>query len=461
MQTKPKRWGAAALALIFSLPLHGQSLLWKIEGPGLSEPSYLYGTMHSRAKKVFEFSDVVWQKFSQTRAFAAELKLDSAGVKTAAAMLRAPADSTLDKLLAPKDYSLVAKAVKKELGVELSAYNGFKPLYVQTLLQQTSLMQGEMPKFLDQYLHDKAVADGKIILGVETPEEQGRAFGALGMKKQAEMLVETVKKLDAKRKENAENHQKLLDVYLSGNLDEMTALIESDDMPQEMKKILIDERNRTMAERIAGMARQQSTFVGVGAAHLPGKTGVVQLLKEKGFTLTPVPFAFDGTGYERIRAEIEKPDDQGWITYRGEKYRALFPATPTERLDTLKNDKGETQIAKTAMFVNMTTQRVFSVTVSPTDPASVATSAKLKKTVAKKLNEQLAKNNGKIIEQKKVSIDGVEGVEAKVEVAGLMEMTMRFLPVGNKMITQTFGHLKGDYVQKDKQKFFDGLKTEK
>ena len=458
--TKPQWWGAA-LTLLFSTPVFGQSLLWKIEGPGLDEPSYLYGTMHSRSKKVFEFSDVVWQKFSETRAFAAELKLDSAGVKTAAAMLRAPADSTLDKLLSPKDYALVAKAVKKETGADLAAYNGFKPLYVQTLLQQTDLMQGEMPKFLDQYLHDKAVADGKIVLGVETAEEQGRAFGALGMKKQADMLVETCKKLDAKRKENAENSQKLLDIYLSGKIEDMTAVIESDEMPEEMKKILIDERNRTMAQRIAKMAREQSTFVGVGAAHLPGKTGVVQLLKEQGFSLTPIPFSFDGTGYERIRPEIEKPDEQGWITYTGEKYRTLFPATPTERRDTVKNDKGEEQIVKTAMFVNMTTQRVFSVSVSPTDPASVSTPAKIKKLVSKKLNEQLAKNNGKIMEQKNISINGISGVEAKIEVAGLMEMTMRFLPVGNKMFTQTFGHLKGDYVQKEKQKFFEGFVPEK
>jgi uncharacterized protein YbaP (TraB family) len=452
-------WSAVPASVFF--PAFGQSLLWKIEGPGIEQPSYLYGTMHSRSKKVFEFSDVVWQKFSETRAFAAELKLDSAGIKTAAAMLKAPADSTLDKILSPKDYALVAKALKKETGADLAAYNGFKPLYVQTLLQQTNLMQGEMPKFLDQFLHDKAVAEGKIILGVETAEEQGRAFGAMGMKKQAEMLVETCKKLDAKRKENAENSKKLVDIYLSGKIEDMVPLIESDDMPAEMKKILIEDRNRTMAQRIEAMARQQSTFIGVGAAHLPGKTGVIALLRERGLTLTPILFAFDGTGYERIRAEIEKPDEQGWVPYWGEKYRALFPATPTERLDTLKNDHGEEQIVRTAMFVNMTTQRVFSVSVSPTDPAAVATSAKLKKTVAKKLNEQLAKNNGKLVEQKNIVADGLNGVEAKVEVAGIMEMTMRMFPVGNKMYTLTLGHLKGDYVQKDKQKFFDGFKVEK
>ncbi|MCS7085762.1 MAG: TraB/GumN family protein [Bacteroidia bacterium] len=458
---KNKRNVLAALgALCLCPPLLGQSLLWKIEGPGIAQPSYLYGTMHSRSKKVFEFSEVVWQKFSEVRAFAAELKLDSAGVKTAAAMLRAPADSTLDKLLSPKDYALVAKTLKKETGIELSAYNGFKPLYVQTILQQTDLTRGEMPKFLDQFLFDKAVQEGKIVLGVETPEEQGRAFGALGMKKQAEMLVEACKKLDAKRKENAENQQKLLRIYLSGNLEEMTALIEADEMPAEMKKILIDDRNRTMADRIAEFVRIGPTFIGVGAAHLPGKNGVVELLRAKGFTLTPIPFAFDGTGYERVRAELEKPDEQGWVVHRGEKYRALFPATPVERLDTAKTDKGQEQIVKTAMFVNMTTQRVFSVSVSPADPKSVASPAKLKKTFAKKLKEQAAKNNGKVSEQKKITADGRTGYEAKIEVAGLMELTLRLFAAGDKLYTLAFGQLKGDYGQKDKQKFFEGFKIE-
>jgi hypothetical protein len=59
-------------------------------------------------------------------------------------------------------------------------------------------------------------------------------------------------------------------------------------MSDKFYNAVVTERNLRMADRIAGYIQQQPVFVAIGALHLPKQGGVIELLRQKGYTVTPV-----------------------------------------------------------------------------------------------------------------------------------------------------------------------------
>ncbi len=79
-----------------------------------------------------------------------------------------------------------------------------------------------------------------------------------------------------------------MSIYAKGDLDSLDKMNRKDPMPKKMEKALLGDRNIRMAERIDHIIGEQSTFIAIGALHLPAKDGVIELLRKKGFTVTPL-----------------------------------------------------------------------------------------------------------------------------------------------------------------------------
>jgi uncharacterized protein YbaP (TraB family) len=156
------------------------------------------------------------------------------------------------------------------------------------LISQSVLAQDEKDP-LDIYFLKKARKAQKTILELESFEEQMKVIDQTSIEEQLEILMSLINEPDLKEKLQTES-ERLITAYLTQDDRKLFQLIlETDENEAFMEQFLI-ERNHNMHKKILNFMSAGSTFVVVGAGHLAGMDGLVQLLKNDGYTLTPIRF---------------------------------------------------------------------------------------------------------------------------------------------------------------------------
>ena len=279
---------ALILSILFiQINVYSQSLLWKISGNGLENSSYLYGTIHIQDKRVFAFDSVVINAFNSCDAFAMEILMSEVKPETMQKAILMK-NNSLDELMSTKDYNSLSAFFKRKTGVSIMLYNKAKPFFLASILQIADI-QKDMSETLDMHLLSKAIKAGKTTYGVEDFEDQINAVDKISLEDQVDFLLNYVKDT-ATSKDQLET---LIKTYLSMDIVAIQKLIqEEESSPKELEKIFLIDRNKKMAKRIKKLSKKQSIFVAIGAAHLPSKEGVIQLLTNYGYTVKPIYFKF-------------------------------------------------------------------------------------------------------------------------------------------------------------------------
>jgi uncharacterized protein len=282
-----KNWLLFTFPAFFSLVSYTStaqnSLLWEITGADSKGPSYLFGTMHVKDKRAFQFHDSLMIKLKSCKVFAGELVLDKAAAKEVSAELLLPPGQELKTLLTEKEYKTVKKFCNKHLGAMSLLVNKIKPVFTSAMISE-SLMESDMPKALDEYLQDKAKDYNLRVTGLETIKEQMSALDELPIETQAKMLLEQISLIEEEKKEL----HRLANVYASQNLDSIYTFIQTPEMEGGFGDALIKDRNIVMTERLEKLIISETTFCAIGAAHLPGEYGVINLLRQKGYKLRAI-----------------------------------------------------------------------------------------------------------------------------------------------------------------------------
>ncbi|MGB1205831.1 MAG: TraB/GumN family protein [Chitinophagales bacterium] len=268
------------------------SLFWEISKDS-STVSYLYGTMHSTDKRVHELSDSVTLIFEQCEAVALELIMDSVdmfGVMKGMFMQ----DTTLRMLYERDNYKKVKRYLKrqflknKELALITLIFDidKVKPMFLSTLVSESKPEDAaKLP--LDMYLQEWGKKQNMTLIGIETFEEQMAALDAIPLKQQAEMLLGQI---ELAATSDSMNNQ-MMTLYLAQDLDGLLRFyegFEGDMVSDSFDDALIQKRNVVMAERMDKIMQEQKTFMAVGALHLPGENGVLELLRKKGYQVRPI-----------------------------------------------------------------------------------------------------------------------------------------------------------------------------
>jgi hypothetical protein len=160
----------------------------------------------------------------------------------------------------------------------------FKPMLVSSLIEEASLdckTTDGMELLIMKELHPY----NKPVKGLETVEFQAGLFDSIPYEQQAKDLVNYVDSSEEYKKMT----QELAEVYKQQDLDRIDSLSRKGDpgMNNYMDLLLYD-RNRKWAKMLTGLLPGRSLLVAVGAAHLPGENGVIDLLRRQGYTLTPI-----------------------------------------------------------------------------------------------------------------------------------------------------------------------------
>ncbi|MCB9203183.1 MAG: TraB/GumN family protein [Flavobacteriales bacterium] len=277
------------------------SLLWEISGENLTKKSYLYGTMHVSEKVSYHLSDAFFKHL---------LEADFVANESDPATWNQVSDLYFSPYAYQNDYTkfykkFVTTPIKRNDLLELFSYNRYS---INSLLYRTNEYNSDFQEetYLDMFIYQIGRKYNKKVVGLED------VFQSIKM----------AEDIDADAiKPNIENHKlltKLLngkpygealkDYYREKNLDMIDSLHTLYSSPEELSGILY-KRNHVMLKSMDSLMQKGSLFAAVGAAHLPGKKGLIESLREKGYKVKPV-----FSNYTEVSKNLKKQIDQLFIS---------------------------------------------------------------------------------------------------------------------------------------------------
>lgn len=273
-----------------SSPKTDKAILYEISGNGLRKPSYLFGSMHLLTQRYVDSLPLVMDYYSHCTQVAGEMVLDSStSMKMlAATMLKG---QTLKEVLPEDLYSKTNNWLKELSGYDLALFNALNPMTINvTLLQLIQAKYYPVPDgsiLMDQYFQQRAKKEYKEVIGLEKIEDQVNAlFNQFSIQRQTELLKQFVDDKD----KSISDLGKMVKLYRTQQLDELEKLMYDETYSKEEIEILLYKRNEKWAEQLPTIIMRAPTFVAVGALHLAGDRGLVNLLRQKGYTVTPYYF---------------------------------------------------------------------------------------------------------------------------------------------------------------------------
>jgi len=262
-----------------------KTLLWKITGKDTQLPSYLYGTFHLLCPNDFNMPDTVKNAFHQTKQLYLEIDLDDPNMIAKTMKSIAMKDGhNLKEYISQKDYDSCSKIFKAKTGMPLSMVSTYKPFMLTSMLYTS--MIGCQPIAFEKEFEKLAKADSMEIKGLETIESQMAIFDEVPYKAQAKMLVKSLYELD----KGKQQFNEMVALYKTKNVAALHDDVTGDTDLGNYENVLLDKRNRNWIPIISKFVAEKPSFIAVGAGHLGGKNGVINLLRKQGYTVTPVMY---------------------------------------------------------------------------------------------------------------------------------------------------------------------------
>jgi uncharacterized protein YbaP (TraB family) len=275
-----------ALSAARSLGAQERTLLWKVsEG---DKSIFLLGSIHYLRKENYPLNQAILDAFDASDRLVLEIDLQNTPAGAAQRLTLEKAvyrdGSNLAQNVSQETYQLASKRAA-ELGIDMQVVQPMKPWFVAITMLAVKLQRmGLDPKLgVDHHLAERAKRDGKPTSGLETLEFQLGIFDQLSKREQELMLRETAGELERIDK----NVKDIVDSWLKGDGERLAALLLAG-MRQypELQQKLVIERNRRWLDQIAKLVEQgNNAMVVVGAAHLVGQEGIVDMLKARGFSV--------------------------------------------------------------------------------------------------------------------------------------------------------------------------------
>jgi uncharacterized protein YbaP (TraB family) len=263
-----------------------KSLLWKITKGASSV--YILGSIHYLRSENYPLKKAILDAFDTSKRLVLEIDLNSISGEAAQRVTLEKAiyrdGTSLPQNISAKTYELVAERAT-QLGIDTRIFNPMKPWFaaINLIAIKLKALQLDPRRGVDQYLAGEAKRRGKPTSGLETLEFQIGLLDQLSKQNQEAMLRETVTELD----------------LLDRNIDEIVrAWVEGDEVllaklllagmvefPEIHQKVLVERNRRWLPEIEKSLEQASEALIVVGAAHLVGPDGIIEMLKTKGYSV--------------------------------------------------------------------------------------------------------------------------------------------------------------------------------
>ena len=279
--------------ILFSSLLSAQSdgLLWKISGHGLAKPSYLFGTIHAYCDRDKFISEDFLKAFNSVDVLAMELNLnDFSTFVYLMKMSMKESEKTISSYLTLEQSKLLDSVCRVILKDSLVNLEKRSPMSLLGKMCLSDSIVGCSPIPLDFILAELAKRNNKESVGLETVQFQDSLLNSIPDSIQAKWLMEFVSDVSKAKIE----FRSLLMAYDSqqSNLIYEYTFKTSPEMLY-LKESLLDNRNRNWVGYLENNMQNKAYFVAVGAAHLAGEFGLIELFRKAGFQLEPIVIKFN------------------------------------------------------------------------------------------------------------------------------------------------------------------------
>lgn len=267
-------------------------LVWKISGNGIKKPSYILGTHHGCPFTYCDSIPGLMKAFDKVDNIIGEInmiefaEMSPERMQHMQAMMMMPADTSLLSLFNEEETAKVNGWLKKEMGASLEMLSMMKPMTIMVTVQNKVMMEvipdvADMTT-IDKYMQTLGQSKGKSIGELETADYQMTLLYGNSLEEQADALLEMID-----QGESRERMVELTDAYKSQNLDTLWEIFQEQMTGYEYDAI-VNVRNLNWEKQMKELLPKQSTLFVVGAGHLPGEKGMINLLREAGYRVKPV-----------------------------------------------------------------------------------------------------------------------------------------------------------------------------
>ena len=280
------------LALTLLCLTSNAQLVWKISGNGIKKPSYILGTHHGCPFTYCDSIPGLMKAFDKVDNIIGEInmiefaEMSPERMQKMQAMMMMPADTSLLSLFSTEEAAKVNEWLGKKMGASLEMLSVMKPMTIMVTVQNKEMME-VIPEIatmttIDKYMQTLGQWKGKTIGELETADYQMELLYGNSLEEQADALLEMIDHEDSKGL-----LQQLTDAYKSQNLDTLWKVFQEQMTGYEYDAI-VKVRNLNWEKQMKELLPKQSTLFVVGAGHLLGESGMINLLRKAGYKVKPV-----------------------------------------------------------------------------------------------------------------------------------------------------------------------------
>ncbi len=314
------------------------SLLWEITGNGMEKPSYLFGTMHVSAKMAFYLSDSFFSALKSVDVVGLESRPDEWLPNLVAMGLLNPYSlgQGYNYTRAPNSFNdptfQLSKGSMEDVRMAIAQDNQL----INALLYRTNAGMQDFQErtYLDLFIFQTGMKLNKELLSLEDYAESLTSVTMAGL--DIGGYSEDSDDFEPKTSDNTrfyrgytDDWEIMEDAYRRGDLDILDSLDIATSTPHERKYMLLD-RNESIVQRADSVMKKRSLFIAVGAAHLPGEGGIIELLRSLGYTVRPVMQKGRDEKSRKKYDEILVSHPVKTFVSSDSMFRADFPGTATE-----------------------------------------------------------------------------------------------------------------------------------
>jgi len=294
-----KLFSAMSLLIFFSScsqHTNYSPMLWKITAPQLKQPSYIFGTFHTKDPLINALPASVLSALKKSQRLYTEIPMTKKSSDDILFFSKMAHPTVLKQRLHPKTIKMLLKHLKEyKIPYTLRTLQPFKTWGIALMLSnQQEKTNYPDTLFMDEYLVATAKKNHIKQVALETPIEQLKYFDTLSLSQQEQFLVDTF----AQQKDTG-YADALKAWYFRGSekgfLSLQARFASKDPKQQKLDKVLLEglliERNLRFTRRIHILLQNNASlryFFAIGAGHLSGKKGILHQLEQLGYTINKI-----------------------------------------------------------------------------------------------------------------------------------------------------------------------------
>ncbi|UUV21535.1 TraB/GumN family protein [Paenimyroides aestuarii] len=257
------------------------SLLWEISGKGLEKPSYVFGTIHIICQDDYLMTETIENTLQNADAYYAEINLgDPEGMMT---MQKAMfSNVSLSKRLNANQYQEMKRLLKDVLDIDIAQFENLSNTAIISMITVKSFPCTDF-KMYEMELLQTALKQQKKLGGLETIEQQ---IEIMSNSLNEDNIIQMLKEL---ANDGFSSTKEMVEFYKAQNIEGLYELMKKNSyMTDSVYNEILTKRNHNWMQEMPQLMKNQSVFFAVGAGHLSGSNGVLELLKKEGYTIKPI-----------------------------------------------------------------------------------------------------------------------------------------------------------------------------